>query len=411
MRSVIIIIAALLALAIAAPAAAQDALCSWGLSGSSTARAWGLEAAGMNPAHLALYPDGGSSVGLASLGFDLGNNALSLDRYNEISGAVLDEQDKQQLLAEFPEGGLRIDAGLDASLLGARFGRYALSSHVIGRGSGTLDRDVFELVLLGNEIDQAFSFDDTDAEGYALAAATFSFGVPLYAGERLRLGAGANWSYLRGLYYSSLDEATGGLVTTFDGLQGSARALMTTAEGGSGYSADLGLAAELDGRWRFGLMLESLLGSVTWKSGVERHLWTAEADSVLLGQEDIEDAVVRADSTWSVDRASSSLPRVLTLGIQREWSRLTLALDGSVLMGEGTGRGEGASALLGAEWKALSWLRPRLGLGLGRQEGAVAGLGLRLGALHLNFMGGTRNGYLPGGSRGMVLGGSLGLRF
>lgn len=405
-------LALLLVLATASAALGQDALCVWGMSGSSTARSWGLQAATLNPAHLALYPEGGAAIGLASLGFDLGNNAISLERYNEISGAVLDEQGKQELLDDFPEGGLRIDAALDASLLGARFGRFALTSHLVGRGSGTLDRDVFELVLLGNEIDRAFSFDDTDAEGYALAAATFSFGVPLYRNQRMHIAAGANWSYLRGLYYSAIDEAEGGLVTTLDGLNGSARVLMTTAKGGSGYSADLGLAMEMDGCWRFGLMMKGLLGSVTWNSGVEQRLWTVEADSVLLGGEDMDDAVAQVDSSWAAGDTRSRLPRMLGLGVQREWQRFTLAADAEIGMGGSAGVGDDSSAMLGLEWKALSWLRPRLGLGFGGMGGgAVAGLGLRLGAFEIDFMGGTRGGYLPGGSHGLVLGGSMGLQF
>ncbi len=412
-KTINIAVLTLLALAtLVATAGAQDALRAWGLSGSSSARAYGLEAVGRNPALLADPAAEGFYFGLASLGLDVGNNTISLSRYNEISGAVLDSQDKDELLAEIPASGLRVDAGLEASALGFRKGRFALSGRMIGRGGGNLDRDVVELVLLGNEIDKAFSFEDTDGQGYAMGAATLSYAHPLRRSDDWSLSAGLNLHYLYGLFEFRAVEAVGGLLTTMDGLGGSARAEFLTSRGGSGYAMDLGFSAKLGEAWRLGLMWEGLLGSMTWDKEVEHRLWTADAENILLGQDDIDDAIEESDSTWVGDPYSGDLPSTLRLGAQRDWKSLTLALETALRMRGLQGEETGPVAMLGVEWRALSWFSPRLGLGLGAgAQGSVAGMGLHLGVFRMDLYGGVRGGYLPGGARGVTLGSAFSFDF
>ncbi len=404
---------ALLALAVSgASALAEDALRAWGLSGSMSSQAHGLEAVGRNPALLAASGADGFYMGLVSLGLNLGNNTLSLSRYNEISGAVLDSRAKDDLIAEVPDGGLRVEAGMEASVLGFRKGRFALSGRLLGRGGGNMDRDVFELVLLGNEIDRAFSFEDTDGQGYALGAATLSYAHPLYVASNWNLSAGLNAHYLHGLYEFHAFDVSGGLVTTMDGLDGSARAEFLTSRGGSGYALDLGFAAEVNEVWKLGFMWEGLLGSMNWSKEVEHRLWVADADGILLGQDEIDEAVEKSDSSWVGDPYSGQLPQVLRLGLLRDWSRFTLALETELRLRGLQGEETGPAAMLGGEWRALSWLRPRLGLGFGSgAQGSVAGLGLHFGAFHMDLYGGVNGGYLPGGAQGLTLGSAFSLGF
>jgi len=398
--------------AVALPVQGQDALRSWGLTGSSTARAFGIEGVGCNPALLADTATDGVFFGLASLGMDLGNNTLSLSRYNEISGAVLDARAKDQLLSEIPASGLQVDAGLDATLLGFRAGRFALSAQALGMGAGRLDRDVIELVLLGNEIDRAFNFEDTDGQAFALGAATLSYAQPLWSSERLDLAAGLNLRYLMGFLEFRALEASGGLETTLDGLSGSARAHFLSAQGGSGYSADLGLSLRFDSVWRAGLMWEGLLGSMTWDRGVEHHLWTADAEEILLGADDLDEAVVDSDSTWAGQAYSGTLPQTLRLGLLRDWKQLSFAMETELPIRRLQGSDSGAGFMLGGEWRARSWLRPRIGLGFGGAlEGAVAGLGLHLGFFHADFYAGVKGGHLPGAAQGLSLGSAISMGF
>ncbi len=110
-----------------------------------------------NPANLVIRRDGGFQLGLASVAVDVNNNSFSLQRYNEVSGATLTKADKQRLLDDIPGEGLILDANVRASVLGFCAGPFALSFEGIGGGSGTLDKDFFDLILMGNEIGQSFS--------------------------------------------------------------------------------------------------------------------------------------------------------------------------------------------------------------------------------------------------------------
>jgi len=391
---------------------AQDALGAWGLYGGSSAQARGLEVVSRNPALMADPASDGFYFGLASLGLEVGNNTLSLSRYNELSGAVLDEQAKERLLSEIPAGGLRLQGDLDASLLGVRKGRFALSARLIGVGGGNIDRDVIELVLLGNRIEQAFSFEDTDGQGYAYGAATLSYAHPLPARGSWDLSLGANLSYLQGIFEMHALEASGGLLTTIDGLDGSARAEFLSSTGGSGYSLDLGFSALRDEHWRLGLMWEGLLGSLNWDGNVQQQLWTARAEGIQLGQDDLDSAVEKSDSSWVGDPYSTRLPQALRLGILRQGRRFSMALETELRIVGLQGAPTGPAVVLGGEWMAWPWLRTRLGLGFGSgAEGAVAGLGLRFGAVLADFYGGVRGGYIPSKARGLTLGSALSLDF
>ena len=188
---------ALLAALVATPARAQSPVRAWGMGGAGGAVARGLEAVTYNPANLAF--SNGSSVGLAGAAVAVQNNALSLDRYNEITGAHLDEAAKAQLMSDIPEDGFSLDADVRASALGFQFGSFALTAGAIGTGYGNLDKDYFDVVLYGNPVGQTVDFSNTWGEGSAMGAATASFGTKLFSLGGASLGAGVNVRYLHGL--------------------------------------------------------------------------------------------------------------------------------------------------------------------------------------------------------------------
>ncbi len=95
--------ALILLLILPSQAQAQGSIRAWGMGGALTASSRGLDAVEFNPANLALTQ--GTNVGLAGVALDVNNNALSLDRYNEITGSYLNESDKEQLLDDIPDSG------------------------------------------------------------------------------------------------------------------------------------------------------------------------------------------------------------------------------------------------------------------------------------------------------------------
>lgn len=385
-------------------ASAQGGVRAMGMGGAGTACSYGLDAVDWNPANLALARPGKLNVGLVSASVDLSNNSFTLDRYNTFTGATLSQADKDLLLSDIPDGGLLLAAEAGASALGFAAGPVALSFQGMAGGCGTLDRDFFDLVLLGNEIDKAFSFDDTDGEAYAVGAATLSFAQVLRTGRTARLSAGVNLRYLQGIYDFSDVEAGGGITTTLAGIEGEAAASYRSATGGSGYAVDLGLALQAPRGWTFGLALENGLSNVNWNRGTERHVWSAVGDSISAATDDLDDAVADSDTSYAIGGYSTSLPQQLRIGAANRIGKLAYAVDLVRDLGERSHSASRTAINAGCELALLSWLHPRVGLGFGGpgDQRSSAGLGLAIGPWRWDFAVGNRGRIWPGDTRGLA---------
>jgi len=402
----------LLLLAAAAPVLAQGHVRAMGMGGAGTAVARGLAAVDWNPANLVMNRRGEVTVGLASLAVDVHNNSFSLDRYNQVTGAVLTEADKQLLLGDIPEGGLVLDANVRASALGFCVGPFALSVQGLAGGSGTLDRDFFDLILMGNEIGQSFAFDDTDGEASALAAATLSWATPLVTRRTHRLSMGVNARYLHGLYDFRVETATGGLTADLDGVSGAAAASYLTSRGGRGWTVDLGLNLQAPRGWTFGLAVDNLAGAMDWDTDVERHLWSVAADSLTAATDDLEDQVIEKEATEAGDPYTADLPARLRLGAANRLGRLLYAADLAVPLDDRPGDG-GAELCVGLELQVASWFRPRVGAATGGPAGrrASLGLGLGLGPLRWDLAVANQGGFVPADTKGLSFASGFGMAF
>lgn len=392
--------ALLLALLAAAPAAAQSPVRAWGMGGAGGAVARGLEAVTYNPANLA-FSDG-SSIGLAGAAVAVQNNALSLDRYNEITGAHLDSAAKAQLLSDIPEAGLSLDADVRASALGFQFGSFALTAGAVGTGRGNLDKDYFDVVLYGNPVGQTVDFSNTWGEGSAMGAATASFGTRLATIGGASLGAGVNVRYLHGIYEMHVASAGGTLTTGMEEITADAHVTTKSAEGGRGYGVDFGLALRTPGGLAVGLTLENAQGSVQWDRNVEYHEFRLDAADVNLLNSDLDAAVTDADTTYSGGSYTTTLPRQARLGAAAKLGAFVLAAD--YVQGfedRGLASTEPRVAA-GLEWQ-LGFLQPRVGAATGGVLGdsASAGLGLQLGFWRLDAAAVTRGGMKVGDTKGL----------
>jgi hypothetical protein len=391
---------------------AQGSARAWGMGGAATATARGLDAVDWNPANLALARPG-FSLGLASLAADLHNNAFTLVRYNELSGATLTTADKQQLLQDIPADGFAVQAEVRAAAGGLGLGNAALTFAVLGGGTGRVAKDFFDLVLMGNPIDRAFTFDGTGGEGYAIGAATLSAGVPLSTGFRTRLCAGANLRYLRGLYELHFEETTGGLVTTMDGVAGDARASYVTASGGVGWAVDLGLTLQAPRGWTLGLACDNVSSAMDWDGDPERRTWTAHADSLNASQEDFDALVDDSDTTVAVAPYRTTLPRRLRLGASNTFGPLLVAADVAQGLENRAGATTRTEFRTGVEWGPCGWLLPRAGVALGGEarRGASAGFGLRVGPWRLDVAAVNRGNFWPRDTKGLGIAAQTRLEF
>ncbi len=390
-------------------ASAQGSVRAWGMGGAQTAGARGLEAVQYNPANLAI--SSGTSIGLAAVALDVHNNALSLNRYNEITGAYLDEADKIQILSEIPSSGFRMDADVRASVFGVQAGSFAVSFSAIGAGQGNLDKDYFDLVLFGNELGETVDFSNTHGEGYAMGMATLSYGGVLKETNSSRLSFGLNAHYLQGVYEMHVDEASGYLNTEMEQISGEAMVATTSSDGGNGYAFDVGIALQAPGGWTLGLVMDNALSNMDWNSGVERQEFHVTAQDLNLANGEMSRSITDSDTTYAAPGYSTTMPRQLRLGAANRLGSFKVAVD-YVQGFENRGLASTSPQFnLGTEWWLTGIIQPRLGISIGGKAGAgaSAGLGMRLGFWRLDFAAVSRGGLNPNNTKGigLALGSSL----
>jgi hypothetical protein len=392
--------AALVANLLPTPARAQSPVRAWGMGGAGAASSRGLEAVTCNPANLAF--SAGSTIGLAGATVSAQNNALSLDRYNEITGAYLDDAAKSQLMSDIPEGGMSLDADVNASALGFQFGSFALSASAVGLGNGNLDKDYFDLVLHGNQVGQTIDFSNTWGEGHALGAATVSFGQRLATIGGASLAAGVNLRYLQGIYEMHVESAGGTLTTGMDEITADAHVSTMSAEGGQGYGVDVGLALQTPGGLALGLALMNAQGTIEWNRNVEYRDYRVSAADINMLNSDLDASVADADTVYAGEAYTTELPRAARLGASAVVGRFVLAADWVQGFEDRGLTSTDPRVMAGVECR-FGFLQPRFGAATGGVQGnsASVGLGLNLGPWHIDAAAVTRDGLSVGDSKGV----------
>lgn len=409
-----IVVAVLVVLALVAADAAQaggDAR-SLAMGGTTTAAARGLDAATSNPAFLAFSE--GLSIGLAGGTVDLQNNTFTLARYNELSGATLTEADKAEIMSEIPLEGFGVDARADFGGVGMQSGNYAVTTSAVGAGDGRLDKDFFDLVLFGNAPGETVDFSSTDGEAFGVARASFSWGTPVggLAGGDLTVGLTA--SYLYGIYEVHVEEAYGRVTTSMTEISGGAYAAAITAEGGQGYGLDLGAGwRSPGGAWTLGLALDNVFATINWDRRVERREYRIDAADLNAQTDDFDEVVVDSDTTYAAPDYATDLPRRLRAGAAWDTGTFTLAADYVQGLEERAGTSTTPQLNLGAEWRLVGSLAPRVGvsLGGGLDPGLAAGLGIKAAFFHLDVAVMQRGGLGEANGKGLGAGASTRLVF
>ncbi len=402
---------ALAGILIPGAAIAQGSVRSWGMGGTGVATARGLNAVNYNPANLA-FSDG-FSLGLAAAAVDVHNNAISLERYNEITGAHLDTAAKEQLLGDIPDSGFKLDADVQASIFGLQSGSFAFTFNAIGAGSGNLDKDYFDLVLFGNQLGESVDFDNTHGEGYAVGSAAISYGGVLRTGEQSRLSYGLSAKYLYGIYEMHVEEAYGSLHTNLEEIAGQAYVSTISSEGGQGYGLDLGFALQAPKGWTLGLSMENLYTNINWDQNVEFNEYRVDASGINALNDDIDNAVVNTDTTYALGGYSTTLPRELRFGAANRFGAFDVAFD-YVQGFENRGVSSTTPRFhVGTEWWLTGMIQPRFGFSVGgvAGTGASAGLGLKLGFWRIDLAAVSRGGLNPNQTKGIAFAMGTSLEF
>lgn len=380
LRSVLlpVVLAVLLFAPFAAPVRAGGASC--GVAGAYSLRARGVDAPSWNPATL-VWSDA-LDLRIASAGAGAHNNAFSLDDYDRWNGAVLDEQDKEAILARIPGRFLR--GGFEASSEGpgAAWRGWALTTAGCAAGAAAVPKEYGRLVFYGNDPQQTYDLAGTSGEATAWSELRLSHGRALGAvevGSRpVAMVGGLTLKWLRGWAHGQVTRSTGSLVTSADGLTGAEELTGRSASGGNGYACDLGVAART-GNWSFGLTLTNALSRLSWTRRPEEHIQRAWADSLTLDsfEEDQDtDLVSTADTTRSIASYSRAVPAELALAAARRWRGFDWEAD----LRQGFSRRPGTSTTprlaLGVSRRPWRFLEGRAGVALGGFDGPVLAAGV-----------------------------------
>ncbi|MFT5233516.1 MAG: hypothetical protein ACI9UQ_001550, partial [Candidatus Krumholzibacteriia bacterium] len=244
----------------------------------------------------------------------------------------------------------------------------------IGAGQGNLDKDYFDLVLNGNQLDQSVDFSNTWGDGYAVGTATVSYGLVVRDTGDSQLSVGVNARYLQGLYEMHVDEAYGVLNTSLSEINGEAFIATQSSEGGQGFGMDLGLAYHTSNDWNFGLAFDNVIGQINWTEGLERQEMRVTANDVNLLNGDLDKAVADADTSFAGESYTTNLPQRARLGAAHKFGEFMVAAD--YIQGFAN-RGVTSTRPLfntGVEWQVASFFVPRVGLSSGGERGNSASL-------------------------------------
>jgi hypothetical protein len=396
-----------------ATGAAWDNAGSIAMAGSYTAVAKGYNAVGFNPANLALTEYKTSSFQLFGFGTLLKNNAFTLGDYNNYNGTHLSDSDKRDILNKIPSEGLEFRGNSSASALSFSAGPLALSTSVEASGSGNISKDVVELALFGNKIDETVSLSDADAEGIVHADVNIAYGRKVSEFEWGELTAGATFRYIRGLAYFEVTEARGTATTATSGINGDGRVVVRSALGGSGYGIDLGLAAKYLNDWTFSVAARNIVSQITWNSETQENEYYYEIISLTAESADEDSTVVSDEIERPIGSFKTSLAPQLNFGAAHAIGNFLIASDLKFGLADKAGATTTPELSIGGEYQGVEFLPLRAGLAFGGLHGFSLGLGggLALGAFSLDLAWASSGTVLPKVSKGAAFAITTGFMF
>lgn len=385
-----------------------------GLGGAYTAIARGVHAPLWNPANLGLSDNPKFSMTIIGVQSGAWNNSFSLEMYNKYNGEYWTDKDIEDILNSIPDNGFRSNTEVLVNALSFSAGRFALTIGVIGGGYVNAAKTLFEIPLIGTEINKLYEFNDTDGSSLAAGMVGVSWGQPLPVDfvEELTVGGSLNF-YFAGAYANAdttqftIDSKPYGI--DLKGFYAATYAYNSKM----GFGLNLGSAARLNKKWTISLGLTNIFSSVPFTNEVktEKGMITFDSLNVVTAPE-FDDNV--QDTTWTVDAPSvtARFPAVLHLGCAYQEGDVLMAADYHQVFTRGIYGSTNPQLSIGTEWQGVSWLPLRMGVVMGGYIGfgTSFGFGIRPGGFVLDI-GYMSRGFLisPQNTKGMILSLDLGI--
>jgi len=414
-----------------------------------------IDAALVNPALLALPGRHAFSFRLISGSAHIDQNVMSIARWNSWQGTFLDSHEKTQFLDSLGDFA-RVNALTEASSLGIQIGPFAIGAYHILDVEARLPKDLFELVLNGNQFNRTYHFGDfgINSESVSVIHASYGFKLPMAAESYIpmtiipvrQLYGGIGLKYYMGHQYARIEDGLVDLTFTESGLFGNAFYSYRSAGipgsqvdddsddpeviadstfsgiAGSGFGLDLGIAGVINDQVSFHAGLLNLSTGISWNKSTYNILLTASADTIGIGTTwELDDEAEQTDldslTTSEVDVTKTGsfktpVPVLLRMGTTLRYKRTTFNIEIEQALTRGMGYNLMPRLGLGVEWRPLSIFPLRAGMSLGGRHGLVGaiGFGLDLRALVWDF-GIANTGLTPGGIKGIGVSSGLKISF
>ncbi|MCL2064468.1 MAG: hypothetical protein FWG98_08855 [Candidatus Cloacimonetes bacterium] len=357
---------------------------SFSFAHSYLQRATGVEALYWNPANITNIPTKAEIMLPLSLAGSAENNMMSLDLYNRVMGATLDDPLKQEMLNAL-DGNLRFGVNVNM-ITGFALGNFAYSTGVTVVGKGMVDEQFIELALTGNETTEGenhsdiefgdYDFSDEHNEFLTLAYQDVSIG---YGGFRLNqlfpngdnipnIYAGIGISSLIGYFIAEVTEFSGSLEANNDGLTLDQTTKLKTGTLGTGFKMSLGFsvdAVQFDENHYItaGLSMDNIFGQIRWRNNLEETRYEIFVDDYILN--DLNFGMHhQEEETLDAEAFTSRIPFLMKMGGFYRYNDFSASLDYAQYIGSSKAFNYDPNIALGLEYLAFNYVPVQFGLRL-----------------------------------------------
>lgn len=393
----------------------------YALGGAYSAVARGAEALFLNPANLGFTQEKKFSINFIGLGAELSNNTLSHLMYQKFVGTYLDADEIDEILDEIPASGLNINSNAKIQGLSIGIGSFAFGIRGFSNYSSYFSREIFELVLMGNELNRVYKFDPIKGDGITAAEIGAAFGQSFKFDQTAINGMafGLMVRYLHGFSYARVTESEFYTRTTAAAIEGLGHLSMKYAEGGNGFSATSAISFELVNDWTVSFVLHNPLSEMVWDDQAKVVTYDFQIDknnieAFLENGGSIDSLFVTADSSRSLTSFSTRMPSIMNFGLSMPFGK-DFILNFEIENGfeRSSLSSNSLRFLAGAELAVAPFFYARTGVSFGGNFGSQfsGGLGIKINNFCWDLAARTFHGITSETSKGFGVATSLAIRY
>ncbi len=361
-----------------------------GLAGALTGEDAGPQSGYYNPAMLSYSKARGTCFNFLYAGIFAGNSAFSVKDVNNYfqEGKVLNFYDKRHLLYQIGLKSLNIVGRGEVAIFGFKTSGFAIALEGFVDIDANIHREIFDLILNGNQLGKTYQFKNLTNYGTAYVALDLAFSKSfntMQLDPLRKFFFGIGLKAIRGIAYANVDRLnlTLSVDTNYIYLDGNGRILASM--GGSGMGVDVGIGFETE-KWSFGLSLLNLGAKIRWTDADSAILFVAHSDSFTVGDLIDNPDTIITDSSWSepVEPFYSKLPTEFRIGLGRRIFHDKIRFFGDFSYSSGDLYSEKKLGLA-TELRYIPFLPVRFGVAItNRGNFYTTGMGLRLFKLSMD---------------------------